>query len=263
MIIYLLIALVDFGFFWKLNSKFTQTYHQYTGKYLWTLLFFPLFYFVNLIFFELAALFASFSFSVLAVQKGTDPTLMSLCNIIRNWSIVFFFLFGAGIYFVYKSRVGLNKILFNWGNNKENEALKLISIILGIGIILPSLYFISIYVNISNNQWLWWYLNANFGEGILAGAASSGFIGLFINAAIGCLIWYLAKKKLSTLSENLGIREESHIEETFIKAPISEQNDSSRSSINELKDLKQLFDDGVLSEEEFIRMKKEILNAGI
>lgn len=264
MIIVLIVLLVDFVIFKVQNSKFIKVYPEYEGSYLWSLLFFPIVYLINIILLEVAVIFTGIIFTFMSYDlEPNSPQI--LFRILRNWAFIFFFLCGGGIYLIIKSRKRLNKILFNWDNDKnnENEALKKMSIIVGIGITLPFLYFMTIYLSVSNNEWLWWYLSAIFGDEPMENAAFSALIIFILNIAVGYAIWYFSKKKLNSLSEILGVSYKSTNFQTFSAKPYTDNPDNSRDTIKDLRDLKQLFDEGVLTEEEFNELKKGVLVKGI
>ena len=120
LIILLGILLVDYYLFIKLNSKFIDKYPQYSGKFLWTLFFFPIMFQVSIFLWEIVTILSIFSFTSLSDEAGFNYVDKMLFRTLRNWSIISIFIFGVASYFIYKCRLSLNNILFNWEERKKD-----------------------------------------------------------------------------------------------------------------------------------------------
>lgn len=245
-----------FVWFFVINSQFSSKYPAYSGKYLWSLIFVPI-YFIMWIAFSGIYYFA-------CSMYGLGPQWMGLISIALALLI--------GGYF-FNNWLNIKRNLFNWDNTSEEQVHNKIGMIIIIGAICQFVFGIFGIITYIKKFSEWYYHNVNgygFGDYVLIRESINEFFNtpsVWISSAFSLIImfaidywaWRAANLKISTIGKDMINRSV----EVSISPNNIVVNSTMSSQINSLKDLKKLLDDGVLSEEEFNKMKKEILKAGI
>lgn len=205
---------------WYLNVKFKKYCPSYNGKILWTLIVFPIWFIVE-------ELYVAIDF-----LKH---------NIIL--AIIYFIGWSGMVYLGVKNY----KDLFNISNDNLNKIHNHTNGILAIFLITVT---ISTLV-ISKGDILIYTLLTYFIMG--------GFIYYFTNLMIKEFKRLFADKDSSVTSTNRVIEQENHI--TLSEDSTSQEGHKSITDIKDrLYNLKELYNDGVLSTEEFNKLKKETLS---
>ena len=261
-LIIIVILAIDYGWFISLNQKFIDRFPGYSGKYLWTLLFFPIVFQVSIILSDINVIVTIFSFTGIAESDSGNYVDKMLFRTLRNWSIICIFLYLILTFVITKCRTNVNNLLFDWNENHKKEITNQMAIIIGAGIFIPIIYSAGAIVSIYNNDWLWLEIRYQLGDEKLSELYPNMFLGYALLIGLGTLLWYFTKRKINNLSNDLGIETKNvkNDEKVDIKPEIGI---NSINSITQLKELKQLFDNDIISEEEFTILKKEILNNGI
>lgn len=158
-----------------------------------------------------------------------------------------------GMQRVYRTRGDLKEMLMDWQPGDEKSALRKVGNIISIGTVLPflGLFLLSMAAHQES-------MAGNMFDNEL-GAAQPQILLLFLVAsACGAVIWLFGRRRINTLKSEIAVRVFNMSAPTYQKP--AEQK---RSGADKLKEAKALFDDGILSEDEFTRLKKEILKEGI
>ena len=232
--------ITSFIWFFIENKKLIRKFPSYQGKYLWTILFFPISYTLG---------------TTIVAISGLAYNLTNLIYegvITYSWLITIIAIGLSG--YLYRQTIKLQTIIFEWKSEYYNKAKNIISIIISGGFLSTILY------NILNglliySKFHWWYSEA-FMEEII----TPQVIGIFFYVFVFALIYFLSLKRLKNLSKEFG-----HIDNYTQKNNSSSQDDfiSSSEGIKNLKELKQLLEDEIISTDEFNEMKRGILSKGI
>lgn len=222
---------------WFLTTRFKETFPQYTGKILWTLFFFPLYYIIGMFIIGISPFFKSND-----TFYSMGPTNME----IFTSAILILFDIVALLLFLKEWQLLKNINLWNLSQIKKYAYLTLITAVVGI-IIAASMNFVQI---------------------VSAGGSFTG--RLFIVLLIVGAIFYFTNKKIESFKRIL--MGENHAEvPTYSFAGMPGQNESmpnqqqsnQESAKDKLYKLKELLDQGILTQEEFDSMKKDVLEKGI
>lgn len=225
------------GTSWYLTKRFREVCPEYKGKILWTLFFFPIYFILGMIIEALNPFINSDD-----IYYVSRPTNLDIAT-----SIIVI-LFGMGSLLFFLKELQLLKIISieNLNQIKKYANLTLLTVVTGF-VIAASINFVQI---------------------VSSGESFTGvmFIGLII---VG-LIWYFTNKKIESLKRLLlGYNPDSIPSYSMMgitNNPISEpsQNLQKKESGKEkLYKLKELLDQGILTQEEFDSMKKDVLKKGI
>lgn len=218
---------------WFLTTRFKETFPQYKGKILWTLFFFPLYYIIGMLIMGISPFFNSYN-----TFYSTGPTNLEIFT---------------SVTVILLSIVSLLLFLKEWKLLKiidlENLALikkyaNLTLIIAVVGIILAA--------------------SMNFIQIVSAGGSFTG--SLFIFLLIVGAIFYFTNKKIESFKRILMGENPAEVP-TYSFAGMSSQAKSTpnhqqskpESAKDKLYKLKELLDQGIITQEEFNSMKKEIL----
>lgn len=247
--VYIIIIIALVGalarFFFE-NHKFVKHHPEYKGKYLWSLLFFPGVYLVVLMFEFLVIL----GYFIIYMNMGIWGSLyqnLFICLVIMG-CIVFW-----GMQRVYRTRGDLKEMLMNWEPGDEKSALRKVGSIISIGTVLPFLGLFLLSWAFSQVGMGGYKMDNDLGDEQLQ------ILLMFLGANVcGTVIWLFARHKINTLKSEIAVR-------LFnMSAPTNQKPaEQKRSGADKLKEAKELLDDGILSEDEFSRIKKEILREGI
>lgn len=274
-----LFIIANFIWFFILNNKFSRRYPFFRG-YLWSLLFFPTYFILYTIFNSLLWVTAS------------------MANFNEMKTGVICFLIGLGIIiFLFINFNKLQDILFNW----RIDAVQIGSqyfrniILLGLaGEIVNTIYYFLMF------KYVWMSLLGVFGDWIeiigwfIEGFASmvgfdSGLMGSWmavyqvIVAIIYLWIYNSGKNKLSILNQQIlnskasrgqslqlspsrpknPYYSENYQNSSIMEIEVKEEIEVKTDNTVKLIELKQLLDDGIITQEEFTSMKQEILKEGI
>lgn len=249
-VIFCVAWIVNFTLFWRNNRNFKRLFPKYEGKMLWSLLFFPL---ASVVFVLYGILLDSLSL----IEPGSSETFISeesmtshtvMCIIIRG--------LGGVIMIALFNR--LNELLYNkQGFYVEDIKPVLQKFYLTFSLIIIILSILE-YNFIKDNEWQIRLADWNalkYYSSFLSGL----MIVAIIQVAIVYIIYYLSVRKLMELTSLLGFNKTSAPHFTDQSKEVS----AYETSFDKLQQIKKLYDSGILSEDEFLQMKKEILDKGI
>ena len=228
------------------NHKFVKHHPEYKGKYLWSLLYFPGVYLIVLMLEFLVILM----YAVMYMSMGIWGSLFQNLFI---WLVIMGGIVAWSMQRVYRTRSNLREMLMEWQPGNEKSALRNVESIISIGTLVP---FLGMFL-----------LSMAARQETMAGYAFDNELGrlqpqillLFLGATVcGVVIWLFARHKINTLKSEIAVRVFNMSAPTYQKP-----TEQKRSGAEKLKEAKALFDDGILSEDEFSRLKKEILREGI
>ena len=212
--------------FYVMNKRFVSRYPVLQGRYFWSLLFFPLFAIFYLGFITILSIpnsryFYSFFGPVGSVLLVIIPFGLFILSIIIQSKIL--------------------KSLLDW----NYDSIKLISRYILIIVALPpindligKLFFINTYEIFFDSV-----------------------AGIFIfEIVFGGLLWFLAKNALEQINQSLTKSDSTYYSVPETLAVNQKKPNLSTTDSEKLLKMKELYDAGLLSQSEFERMKKDILN---
>lgn len=219
--------------FFQLNKIFCNKHKEYKGKYLWTLLFFPLAY----------SLF------------GICTTLGFIAYEIGNLFTIEYYMYGWLLiivealltFYVILNTKKLWNSLYNWKSENQKKCNSYINLIFGLGTLAQYLFFILYYLSILS-KFSYWYNDLVEGQDI------NLMKGIIFWTIIDILIYYFAKRRIKLIPTEINEINEAQLN---LSSPDT-KNDNS--GFEKLYDLKKLLDDGIISQNEFTQMKTEILS---
>lgn len=213
---------VPFLWFRKINKRFKERYPQYEKRYLWSILFFPCFYTVM---FSIVIIYIL----IMIIDTGASP--LYGCLLIGIGVL-------GGIIYLQKE---INKSLFNWDYNRMRATHNKI----GVLVCLLPLFFIFFPMILGSYKY---FLPYN--------ESLNNFLLIFY-ILLGIMVWYCSGKSLKYLSLLLPTND-NHCSNT-IKTQ-EKRKDCNISISDKLIEIKSLFDNGILTEEEFNKLKREIID---
>lgn len=224
MAILLIVLMIGIPSLWasSTNKKFKGTFPQYHGKYLWSLLFFPCFYTVVTIFLLLWTIEEIVHYEIARLYI---TLLVCIAMVISSFLI----------------RKRINRYLLDWNQDSADKINKLVMIY----VCFPPLYYILYPITMEG------YLSyIDFDQ------AMNTFSMIFY-LILGITIWYFSHKKLATFSLLLPYQHTP----VYQKTSLPRANDVNKSSMSDrLIELKKILDEGIITEEEFAKLKKEIIS---
>lgn len=274
-----LFVIANFIWFFVLNNKFSRRYPFYRG-YLWSLLFFPTYFIIYTIFNSLLWVTAS-------MANFNEMKTGVICFIIGLGIIVFLFI----------NFNKLQNVLFNWSSDTVKIGFQYFRnlILLGLlGEVVNTVYHYMMFKHV------WMSLLGMFGDWIEfieffspgfqnSLGFDSGLIGSWMTvyqviiALIYLWIYNAGKNKLSILNQQIlnpkasinqslqlspSIPKNPYYSESYPNSPTmdiktKEEVGVKTDNATKLIELKQLLDDGIITQEEFSSMKQEILKEGL
>ena len=220
--VFALLLVIPFLTFLRTNKKFKEAFPQYEGKYLWSLLFFPIFYIMIM-----GVLIMS---PVMLKLMYDSPRL----NTIILLGIVML----AATIFI---QIKIKKLLFGW----NAPSAKMIKRLMTVLVCLPPV-FLTLYPAILGDYSIFYppvFTNTS--------------MDLLFSLILGGIVWSFANKKLNALSDILP----SDVESIDLTENVDAKNSTPNISLSDqLIEIKGLLDGGVISEEEFQILKQNIIN---
>lgn len=195
----LAVVVTDILWSYSENQKFIKSYPTYSGKFLWTLIFFPIFYLVGMWYWDITLINSIFLSSGIRANSLTPNSY--------TWNVLALIIFIVATYFIGNSRKSLNKALFNWSEDKKREIRKQMANIIISGTLAPIVYAIGTYLSLRNDD----MIRLFYGD-----ALNNGFFSIFVGCAFAVLIslaiWKAATSKIDRLSEIIETPESETIE---------------------------------------------------
>ncbi len=228
-IIGLVLLIGSFVWFYFANKKFVQTYPFYKGKFLWSLLYFPVNFMIYFLCYIIIA-YIGFRDDVVRFSGFFIPLVI----------------FGIGLWILIVNTRSLFSKLYNWTSDSFLICTHKFRLILIVA-------FASIMLNL-----IFDYQNkvAEFGD-FGTGLGTSTLLTTVLIILICGAIWICGNNRLKWLNSKLSKETRS---ETTKDVKASKEN---QSSFEQLKAAKQLLDEGILSDEEFQKIKMDILTKGL
>lgn len=222
-----------------LTKRFKEVCPEYKGKILWTLFFFPL-YFILGMFIGAINPFITSNDTVYSLGPSNSDILTSIVVAI----------FGVGAVFFFIKELKFLKTINIENINQIKKYANLTLITACVGMIIAALL--------------------NFVQGITQGDSFTG--ALLLAALVISLIWYFTNKKIEYFRKLLSgelYEVQNSVNFAYNNPSIDNFNKNEsikveiESSKEKLYKLKELLDKGILTQEEFDSMKKDILEKGI
>ena len=281
LILKLIFIVINLIWFFSLNSNFSARYTEYRGN-LWSLLFFPTYFILFTVFSSLTYFFLIF-IGFISFKVG-----FTCCIIGVILTCLLFKFFNK-----------LRNAIFNWDQNtlQESKNCFLIMVLIGLGVEIMNNVFLFLMTQHVWNSVLnglsdfLWFISL-FVDGLdsyVAFPADRIQSQLMTYQGWICLIYFLifyaGYNKLSKLNnliyegknfetpppipasslvtQSSGYNSDFSSQTTFQISQTQPLSISTVDNTKKLLELKQLYDDGILSEEEFTSMKRDILKEGI
>ncbi|MBD5200327.1 MAG: SHOCT domain-containing protein [Bacteroidales bacterium] len=202
------------------NRTFKRSHPEYHGKILWTLIVFPTYFLV----FSVEGVLNNLIFNIISIEC-TSATAQKIIGAI---SVVVY----AVLWF------NIRKLVQNFVSSYEKQLKRLILFLYGYQVLSSLILFIV-------------SLNDEIYQLVYSDQSKNSNIIFILGLGVYALMYYFSIRKIDRLSGNTSANNRKK-EETIQTPP----NDI----IEKLTDLKKLYDAGVIDQEEFEQMKKNIIN---
>ncbi len=234
LIIFFLCFVLPMGIaFYLMNKRFVTRYPVLQGHYYWSLLFFPLFIIAIL---GVSLIYSFNIYSIASELLGSiQPTLIVLISL---------GLFIFSIFLQYK----IIQLLLNWDDNScktISRDILIMAILPPVNLLIGNCFSFNVYEVLFGSVWTM----------------------ILVEVMFGGLLWLCVKKTLTQIDQNItqqtssySTASQSYYEVPQSLRPKSKESKPKESGTEQLLKLKEMFDEGLISQKDFEKMKNEIIN---
>ena len=264
-VLFLIIAVIALVVFYFANRTLAKKYYALQGKYQWTLLYFPLLYvLVDMVL--LAAVI------LLCIIFNAQPLMDDSLAVLFLWSMIALIYLYIAARYIFIDREELKDMLLYWKRGYEKRAKFLLTRICIIGAIAPLLYFLMV-VHIASQHGFSsvGYIDTHEAKGLL----SDYLIWLAFAIVMTAAVIYFGQKRIDSFGDDINEsvvsisssapRSQSapsygHKINHTHQTQVSRRENSDNSVTENLRELKRLHDEGLISPEEYNKLKTSLLN---
>lgn len=264
-VLFLIIAVIALVVFYFANRTLAKKYYALQGKYQWTLLYFPLLY-VLVDMMLLAAVI------LLCILLNAQPLFDDSMAAFFLWSMLALIYLYIAARYIFIDREELKDMLLYWKRGYEKRAKFLLTRICVIGAIAPLLYFqMTIHFASQHGFSSAGYIDTHETRELL----SIYLIWLAFAIVMTAAVIYFGYKRIDSFGDDVNesvvsmshsvSRSQStpsyvHKNNLTHQTPVSRSESSDNSITENLQELKQLHDEGLISPEEYNKLKTSLLN---
>lgn len=264
-ILFLIIAVMTLFVFFFANRTLTNRYYALRGKYQWSLLYFPLLYVLVDMMLLAAVIWMCIAFNV-------QPLMDQSMSMLFLWSMIALIYLYIVVRYIFTDREELKDMLLYWKDGYERRAKILLTRICVVGAIAPLLYFLTI-IHIASQHGLSsvGYIDTHEARELL----SDYLIWVAFATVMTAAVIYFGCKRIDSFGEDVNetvvsvsnsvSRSQSaptygHKTVHTPQKPVTRRENSDNSVAENLRELRQLHEDGLISSEEYNQLKTSLLN---